>query len=68
MKGISSLSVLRLWLYASGALVVMLVLWSVAPVVFFLLLLAAALGLLSMLIVFLARKLEAWKGPPPDAQ
>lgn len=68
MKGVTSISVLRLWLYASAAFIVMVVLWSVAPVVFFLLLLAGALGLLSAIIVFFARRLEAWKGPPPDPQ
>ncbi|HWB45734.1 MAG TPA: hypothetical protein VG900_09870 [Hyphomicrobiaceae bacterium] len=52
---------LRLWLLATAALVTGAALWAFAPVVIFVLLLTAALGLLSAVMVGLARALQAWR-------
>jgi hypothetical protein len=40
----------------------------IAPVLFLVLLLTAGLGLISAVMVLLARKLEAWTGRGPDPQ
>lgn len=67
MKG-GSLTLLRVWLWGTGAIIAFLVIWMIAPVLFLLLLLTAGLGLVSAVMVLLARKLEAWKGRGPDPQ
>jgi len=53
------MSVLRLWLLATGAIVLGLALWAFAPVVIFLVLLTGALGAASALMIGIARLLRA---------
>ncbi|KAB2911360.1 MAG: hypothetical protein F9K29_22630 [Hyphomicrobiaceae bacterium] len=55
------MTALRIWLIGSAVLLTVIALWALAPVVFFLLLLAAALGLVSALMIALARFLQAWR-------
>ena len=55
------MTLLRIWLIGSAAILTVIALWALAPVVFFLLLLAAALGLLSALMIAIARYLQAWR-------
>jgi hypothetical protein len=52
---------LRLWLIASAALLSAIAVWAFAPVLLFLALLALALGLLSALMIALARALKGWR-------
>ena len=63
-----TLTLLRLWLIGSGVALASFLIWIIAPVLFLVLLLAAGLGLLSALVVKLARMLERWKnaGVPPE--
>jgi hypothetical protein len=68
MKGAGSLTLLRVWLWGTGAIIAFLVIWMIAPVLFLVLLLTAGLGLISAVMVLLARKLEAWTGRGPDPQ
>jgi hypothetical protein len=53
--------VLRIWLIVSGAVIAGLAIWAFAPVLVFLALLAAGLGMLSLGMIMLARKLQAWR-------
>ena len=53
------MTVLRLWLIATGIIVVALALWAFAPVMIFVLLLTAALGGVSAIMIGLARLLRA---------
>jgi hypothetical protein len=52
---------LRLWLVATTVLLAALMVWAFAPVLLFFLLLTAALGLLSALMIAMARGLQAWR-------
>jgi membrane associated rhomboid family serine protease len=54
-------SVLRLWLIATSAILAGLAVWAFAPVLVFFLLLAVALGVLSALMIALARGLQTWR-------
>lgn len=55
------MSALRLWLIATGLVLVALAVWAFAPVLLFVTLLAGILGLLSAGMIFLARALQAWR-------
>ena len=55
------MTLLRLWLIGGVAIIVALAVWAFAPVLLFVVLLAAALGLLSALMIWLARGLQAWR-------
>ncbi len=56
------MTVLRLWLVATTALLAAIMVWAFAPVLLFFLLLTACLGLLSALMIGMARGLQAWRG------
>jgi len=51
-------SLLRLWLLGTALIVAILLIWAFAPVLVFVGLLAAGLGLLSFAMIGLARALE----------
>jgi hypothetical protein len=53
---------LRLWLVATIALLAAILVWVFAPVLLFFLLLTAGLGLLSAVMIGMARGLQAWRG------
>ena len=53
------MTVLRLWLLATAAIGAALALWAFAPVMIFVLLLTAGLGVVSALMIGLARLLQA---------
>jgi hypothetical protein len=55
------LTVLRLWLVATAVLLAAVLVWALAPVLLFLLLVTAGLGLLSVLMIALARAFAAWR-------
>jgi hypothetical protein len=55
------LTLLRLWLVATAVLLAGVLVWALAPVLLFLLLLTGGLGLLSALAIALARWLQAWR-------
>lgn len=55
------MTVLRLWLIATAAILGALAVWAFAPVLLFVVLLAAALGILSAIMIALARGLQAWR-------
>jgi hypothetical protein len=61
---------LRLWLVLTAVLLAGLALWALAPVLVFLALLTAALGIISAGMIALARALRAWRatdrGGAPD--
>lgn len=67
----ATVKVLRVWLIGSAVALASFLIWTVAPVLFLVLALAAGLGGLSALVVMLARRLERWKHggtpPPPEA-
>jgi hypothetical protein len=54
-------TVLRLWLVATAILLAAILVWAFAPVLLFFLLLTAALGLVSALMIGLARGVQAWR-------
>jgi len=54
------MTVLRLWLLVTAVIVTGLALWAFFPVVIFVLLLTAALGVVSELMIGIARLLRAW--------
>ena len=56
------MTVLRLWLLATAAIGAALALWAFAPVMTFVLLLTAGLGVVSALMIGLARLLQARVG------
>ena len=56
------MTALRLWLVATTALLAAILVWAFAPVLLFFLLLTAGLGLLSALMIGMARGLQAWRG------
>jgi len=53
---------LRLWLVATTILLAAITVWAFAPVLLFFLLLTAGLGLVSAVMIGLARGLQAWRG------
>jgi hypothetical protein len=55
-------TLLRLWLVVTTALIAAILVWAFAPVLLFFLLLTAVLGLLSALTIGMARALQAWRG------
>ena len=55
------MTVLRLWLVATAVLLATLLVWAFAPVLLFFLLLTAGLGLVSALMIGLARGLQVWR-------
>ena len=52
---------LRFWLAGSGGLILALAVWAFAPVLLFILLLTAGLGLLCAFMITIARSLAAWR-------
>jgi hypothetical protein len=60
------MTVLRLWLLATGLIVAALALWAFAPVMIFVLLLTVGLGAVSAAMIGLARLLEARRNRPPS--
>jgi hypothetical protein len=59
-------TVLRIWLIATGVALAAMAVWAFAPVLVFMGLLAAALGLLSALMIWIARILQARRDRQPD--
>jgi hypothetical protein len=57
---------LRYWLAGTALVVAALLVWAFAPVLVFLALLAAALGLVSFAMIGLARAIEAWRNRGTD--
>lgn len=57
----ASAILLRYWLLITGVVLGALLVWAFAPVLVFMGLLAVALGLLSALMIKLARALQAWR-------
>jgi len=55
------MTLLRFWLIGSAIIITALAVWAFAPVLVFFLLLAAVLGLLSAVMIWLARALGAWR-------
>jgi hypothetical protein len=55
-------TLLRLWLVATTALIAAILVWAFAPMLLFFLLLTAGLGLLSAVMIGVARGLQAWRG------
>src|SRR5262249_50246938 len=56
-----AMSMLRTWLIATAIFVAGLAVWAFAPVLVFFALLAAAVGLLSAIMIWFARALGAWR-------
>jgi hypothetical protein len=54
-------TLLRLWLAATAILLTAIAVWAFAPVLVFVVLLAAALGLASFAMIALARALRRWR-------
>jgi len=54
-------TLLRLWLIGSSVILAGLAVWAFAPVLVFVLLLTAALGVASAAMIGLARALQAWR-------
>jgi hypothetical protein len=54
-------TVLRLWLVATAVLLAAILVWAFAPVLLFFLLLTAGLGLVSALMIGLARGVQTWR-------
>jgi hypothetical protein len=55
------MTLLRAWLIGTTIIVSALAIWAFAPVLVFLALLAAALGVLSAVMIAFARALGAWR-------
>ena len=55
------MTVLRLWLVATAVLLAAVLVWALAPVLLFLLLVTGGLGLLSALMIALANAIRAWR-------
>jgi ABC-type uncharacterized transport system permease subunit len=58
-------SVLRLWLVGTGVVLAGLAVWAFAPVLVFVALLTAGLGIVSAVMIGLARALQAWRERRP---
>jgi hypothetical protein len=54
-------TLLRIWLLLTTTLLAGMLLWAVAPLLVFLALLAAALGIVAALMIALARGLRSWR-------
>ena len=54
-------TMLRFWLIGTSVILATLAVWAFAPVLFFVLLLTAALGAVSAVMIGLARALRAWR-------
>ena len=52
---------LRYWLVVSALLLTAMATWAFAPVLFLVFVLLAGLGTLSAAMIFLARRLRAWR-------
>ena len=59
------MSLLRIWLLLTAALLAGILLWAFAPLLIFFALLAAALGIVAALMIALARALRAWRDGDP---
>ena len=55
------MTMLRLWLIGTSVLLAALAVWAFAPVLVFVLLLTAALGVVSAVMIGIARALRAWR-------
>ena len=55
------MKLLRYWLVVSALLLAALAMWALAPVLFLVFVLLAGLGTLSAAMIFLARRLRAWR-------
>ena len=69
-KPAGAIVLLRYWLIGSALALAAFFIWIIAPVLFLVLALTAALGAISAVIVYLARRLERWKhaGAPPSEE
>ena len=56
-----AVTLLRIWLLLTAALLAGILLWAFAPLLIFFALLAAALGIVAALMIALARALRAWR-------
>ena len=59
------MTLLRLWLAATAVALAAVAVWAFAPVLAFVLLLAAALGLVSIAMIGLAHVLRRWREGKP---
>jgi hypothetical protein len=55
------MTMLRLWLIATGILFIALAVWAFAPVLLFVALLTTALAAISALMIGIARALQSWR-------
>ena len=55
------MKLLRIWLAATAIAVAVLAVWAFAPVLLFVALLTAALGLVAAITISLARRLQGWR-------
>lgn len=54
------MTLLRFWLAGTALIVIGLLIWAIAPIVVFLMLLTFALGLICWAVIALAHALRAW--------
>jgi len=54
-------TLLRYWLAGTAIILVAIAVWALAPVLIFFVLLVAALGLVSLAMIALARGLQTWR-------
>jgi len=52
---------LRLWLLGTGILLIALAVWALAPLLLFVVLLTAGIGVVSILMIGIARRIEGWR-------
>lgn len=55
------MTLLRYWLAGTAIILLAIAVWALAPVLIFFMLLAAALGLVSLGMIALARGLQTWR-------
>lgn len=55
------MTLLRTWLIASAVVIAVVAVWALAPVLVFVALLVAGLGLISAAMIVLARRLRTWR-------
>ena len=55
------MSLLRLWMIGTSLVVVGLMVWAFAPVLVFVVLVTAGLGIVSAAMIAIARTLQAWR-------
>ncbi|HEY1246941.1 MAG TPA: hypothetical protein VGF29_19130 [Hyphomicrobiaceae bacterium] len=58
------MTLLRIWLGVTAAVLAILAVWAFAPVLVFMGLLLAALGLVAAFMILLAHRLRAWLDRP----